>query len=69
MAMPLSTVEVSYSIIQRASIDPDPTPAQELDPVLEPIWAQGSLVDTDSLDLVLPSNEVIIEAITSLDRP
>jgi hypothetical protein len=69
MAMPLSMVEVAYSIIQRASVDPDPTPAQELDPVLEPIWAQGSLADTDSLDLVLPSDEVIIEAMTSPDRP
>jgi hypothetical protein len=42
---------------------------QELDTVLEPIWAQCSLADTDSLDLVLPSYEVIIEAMTSLDRP
>jgi hypothetical protein len=45
------------------------TPSQELDLVLEPIWAQGSLVDTDSLDLFLPLDEVIIEAMTSLDRP
>jgi hypothetical protein len=37
--------------------------------VLDPIWAQSSLVDTDSLDLVLPSDEAIIEAMTSLDRP
>jgi hypothetical protein len=42
---------------------------QELDPVLEPIWAQGSLVDTDSLDLVFPLDEAIIEAMTSPDRP
>jgi hypothetical protein len=69
MAMPLSTTEVAYSIVQQASADPDLTPAQELDPVLEPIWAQGSLADTDSLDLVLPSDEVIIEAMTGPDRP
>jgi hypothetical protein len=37
--------------------------------VLEPIWAQGSLADTDSLDLVLPSDEDIIEEMTSLDIP
>jgi hypothetical protein len=49
--------------------DPDLTPAQELDPVLEPIWAQGSLATTDSLDLVFPSDEVIIEALTGPDRP
>jgi hypothetical protein len=61
--------EVAYSIVQQASTDPDLTPAQELDLVLEPIWAQGSLTDTDSLDLVFPSDEVIIEAMTSPDRP
>jgi hypothetical protein len=40
-----------------------------LDPLLEPIWAQNSLVNTDSLDLVLPSDEAIIEEMTSLDKP
>jgi hypothetical protein len=69
MSMPLSAVEVSYSIIQQASADPDPTLAQELDWVLEPIWAQGSLADIDSLELVFPSDEVIIEEMTSPDSP
>jgi hypothetical protein len=69
MAMPFSVEEVAYSIVQQAFVDPDPTPAKELDPVLEPIWAQGSLADTDSLDLVFPSDKVIIVAMTSLDRP
>ena len=69
MAMPLSMEKFSYSIIQQASADPDPTLAQELDLGLEPIWAEGSLADTDSLDLVLPSEKVIIEAMNSLDRP
>jgi hypothetical protein len=31
--------------------------------------AQGSLDDTDSLDLVLPSDATVIEAMTSLDKP
>jgi hypothetical protein len=69
MAMPLSAAEVAYNIVQQASTDPDPTPAQELDPVLEPIWAQGSLATTDPLDLVFPSDEVILEALTGPDRP
>jgi hypothetical protein len=69
MAMPLSMIEVAYIIFQQASVDPDLTPAQELDPVLEPIWAQGSLTTTDSLDLVFPSDEEIIEALTGPDRP
>jgi hypothetical protein len=69
MSMPLSMTEVAYSLVQQASTDPDPTPTQELDLILEPIWAQGSLVDTDSLDLVFPSDEAIMEAMTSLDKP
>jgi hypothetical protein len=43
MAMPLSVAEVAYNIVQQTSANPDLTPPQELDPVLEPIWAQGSL--------------------------
>jgi hypothetical protein len=37
MAIPLYTVEVSYSIVQQYSNDLDLIPTQELDPVLEPI--------------------------------
>jgi hypothetical protein len=69
MSMPLSTAEVAYSLVQQASANPDLTPAQELDPLLEPIWAQGSLANVDSLDLVLPSDEAVIEAMTSSDKP
>jgi hypothetical protein len=69
MTMPLSATEVAYSIIHQAFIDPELTIAQELDPMLKPIWAQGSLADTDSLDLVFPLDEVIIEEITSQTDP
>jgi hypothetical protein len=69
MAMPFSIVEVAYSIVQQASVDPDLTPAQELDLISEPTWARRSLFDTDSLDLVLPSDEAIIEVMTSPDKP
>jgi hypothetical protein len=69
MSMPLLVAEVAYSLVQQTSATPDPTPTQELDPLPEPIWAQGSLATTDSLDLVLPSDEAIIEAMTSPDRP
>jgi hypothetical protein len=69
MDMPLSMIEVAYSTVQQASTNSDPTLMQDLDPVLEPIWAQGSLANTDSLYLVFPSNEVIIEVMTSPDRP
>jgi hypothetical protein len=40
-----------------------------LDPPLEPIWAQGSLANINSLDLVIPSDEAVIEAMTSPDKP
>jgi hypothetical protein len=69
MSMPLSKAEVSYSLVQQASTNTDPNPAQEFYPLLEPIWAQGSLTDTDSLYLVFPSDEAVFEAMTSLDKP
>jgi hypothetical protein len=68
MSIPLSVVEVAYSYVQQASANPNPTPAQELDPLLEPIWAQGSLATTDSLDLILPSDKAVIEEMTSPDK-
>jgi hypothetical protein len=69
MSMPLSAAEVAYSLVQQASATPDPIPTQELDPLLEPIWAQDSLANTDSLDLVLPSDKAIIEAMTGSYKP
>jgi hypothetical protein len=69
MSMPLSTAEVAYSLVQQASTNTDPTPTQEFDPLLEPIWAQGSLAHIDSLDLVLPTDEAIIKAMTSPNKP
>jgi hypothetical protein len=37
MSMPLSAAEVAYSLVQHASANPDPGPAQEFDPLLDPI--------------------------------
>ena len=68
MAMPLSATKFAYSIVQQALADPDLTPTHKLDLVLEPIWAQGSLTTTYSLNLVFPY-EAILEALTGLDRP
>jgi hypothetical protein len=69
MAIPLSMTEVAYNNVQQASVDLDLTPTQELDPVLAPIFVQGSLANTDSLELVFPSNEAILEALNGIDRP
>jgi hypothetical protein len=69
MSMPLSSIEVAYSLVQQASANPDLTLAQELDPLLEPIWAQGSLANVDSLELVLPLDEAVIEEMTISDKP
>jgi hypothetical protein len=69
MSSPLFAVEFVYSIVQQALTDPDSTLAQDLDPVLETIWAQGSLANTNSLYLVSPLDEEILEALTSLDKP
>jgi hypothetical protein len=57
MSMPLSVAEETYFLVQKASSDTDLTPSQELDLIPDPIWAQGSLAGTDSLDLVLPLDE------------
>jgi hypothetical protein len=69
MAMPLSAPQVSYIVVQQASANPNSSPPRELDPILEPIWAQDSLTTQYPLDLFFPSDEVILEAITGLDRP
>jgi hypothetical protein len=69
MSMPFSVAELAYSLVQQALANTDPTPAQELDPLLDPIWAQISLTNVDSLDLVLPSDEAVIEEMTSPDKP
>jgi hypothetical protein len=69
MAMPLSAAKVEYSIVQQASANQDLAPSQELDAVLEPIWAQYSLATQYPLDLVFPSDEVILDAMTGPDRP
>jgi len=50
-------------------VDPNPTLAQELDLVLEPILDQGSLAMIDPLELVFPLDEVILEALTGPYRP
>jgi len=42
-SIPLSCDKVEYNILQQALTNLDPTPLQELDLILEPIWDQDSL--------------------------
>jgi hypothetical protein len=49
--------------------NPNLNPPQEIDPILEPIWAQDSLTTHEPLDLVFPSDEDILEEMTGMDIP
>jgi hypothetical protein len=69
MMFSLSATEVSYNIVQQSLANPDLTPSLELDPVLEPIWVQDSLTIEYPLDLVLSSDEAILEEMTGPERP
>ena len=69
MTMKLSPSEVVYTVVQQASTNPNLVPPQELDLVLKPIWDHESLTTQDPLDLVLASEEVILEVMNGPHRP
>jgi hypothetical protein len=70
MSTPLSAAEVAYSLVQQTSATPDPPPNTRVGSTsLSLSGLKDSLVNTDSLDLVLPSDEAIIEAMTGPDKP
>ena len=63
--MPLSAAEVAYQAIVHTAIDPFPVPLTVSEVPKEaylPAWAENSLHSRDCLDMVLPSDEVILEA-------
>ena len=69
--VPLSTVEVAYQAITQTIVDPFLVPltvSKELEEAYLPAWAKNSLHSTDCLDIVLPSNEVILEAVCGRDK-
>ena len=62
--VPLSAVEVAYQAITQATIDPIPDPLtvlEDLEEVYFPAWAEKSSHSIDCLDMVLPSDEAILE--------
>ena len=65
--VPLSAVEVAYQAITQTTIDLilDPlTVPEDLEEVYLPAWAKNSLHSIDCLDMVLPSNVAILEAMS-----
>jgi hypothetical protein len=71
MVEPLSAAEIAYQAIQQATIDSDQTPVvtEEDDLFPEPIWAQKYSSSQECLDIVLPSDEAIIEEMVRAERP
>ena len=69
--VPLSIVEVAYQAIIQTTIDPIPDPltvSEDLEEVYLPASAKNSLHSTDCLDMVLPSDEAILEAMCGQDK-
>ena len=63
--VPLSATEVAYQDITQTAIDPFSVPLivlEELEEAYFPAWAENSLHSIDYLDLFLPSDEAILEA-------
>jgi hypothetical protein len=71
MAMSLSTTEIVYQAVLDSSTDPDlvPSPTDEEDLVSRPVWATSLSCSHDFLDGTFPSDEAIIEAMNSFDKP
>ena len=69
--MPLLAVEVAYQAITQATVDPIPDPltvSKDLEEVYLPVWAENSSHSIDWLDMVLPSDEAILEAMSGGDK-
>ena len=63
----LSAVEVAYQAIVNTIVDPisvPPTVLEEPEEAYLPAWAENSLYTDDCLDMVLPSDEAILEAMS-----
>ena len=71
LEVPLSTVEVDYQAVTQTIDDPIPNPlivSKDLEEVYFPSWAENSLHSTNCLDMVLPSDEAILEAMCGRDK-
>ena len=69
--VPLPKVEIAYQAITQATVDPilDPlTVSDDLEEVYLPAWAENSSHSIDCLDMVLPSDEAILEAMSGCGK-
>ena len=67
LEVPLSEVEVAYQAIVNTTVDSvlvPPTVSKELEESYLPAWVENSLYTDYFLDMVLPSNEAILEAMS-----
>ena len=66
----MSAAEIAYqSIANSPESIPAPLSPEELDGDVAPAWTLRSSSAQDCLDTTLPSEEAILEAMTSVDRP
>ena len=71
LEVPLSEVEVAYQAIVNTTVDSilvPPTVSKELEEAYLPAWVENSLHVDDFLDMVLPSDEAILEAMCGYDK-
>jgi len=70
MAFPMSTAELRYqSIVNSADDQSTPFSKEELDGDVASAWTLDSTSTLDCLDMVLPSEEAILEAMMGVDQP
>jgi len=69
IALLLSAVEISYQVIQQNTVDIDSSHVEEVDPLIQPVWVVNSFASRDCLDMVLPTDEAILEALTWPEKP
>ena len=71
LEVPLSIVEVAYQAITHIVVDPISIPLtvlEELEEAYMSAWVENSLHSRDYLDMVLPLNEAILEAMCRRDK-
>ena len=69
--VPLSTVKVDFQAIIHTTVDPISVPltvSKELEEAYLPAWVENYLHSRDFLDIVLPLDEAILEAMCGQDK-